>query len=174
MTHAAAGPLGKNRASMTSAFAVVRLMAAPLTAGQVSAQAQVYRCPQPNGSTTLSDRPCLNGDLARATSGRAFVASSGGRRWTKPSGASLRLRSVSEQGLNSGIATAVESSNSASRLAEAPASDPAAAVSAASVDRMTTYTVVLGRAIGCGLDVGTETKRVGASLDVTFAQHPSR
>lgn len=36
------------------------------------------------------------------------------------------------------------------------------------VDKMTTYSVLLGRAIGCGMDVEKQMKRVGTWMDKVF------
>lgn len=38
----------------------------------------------------------------------------------------------------------------------------------ADVDRMTTYAVILGRAIGCGIGVDAEMRRVGSWMDRVF------
>lgn len=40
--------------------------------------------------------------------------------------------------------------------------------SASDIDRLTTYGTILGRAIGCGLDVNPEMRRVGKWMDKRF------
>ena len=46
--------------------------------------------------------------------------------------------------------------------------------SASDIDRMTTYATILGRAIGCGIHVDPELRRVGRWMDRTFPPGSSR
>lgn len=52
--------------------------------------------------------------------------------------------------------------------AEKRRSKASPAPSAVDIDRMTTYATLLGRAIGCGIDVDPEMRRVGRWMDRTF------
>lgn len=47
-------------------------------------------------------------------------------------------------------------------------SAPVQAASPKDIDHMTTYAVILGRAIGCGIDTDYAMKRVGAWMDRKF------
>jgi hypothetical protein len=45
---------------------------------------------------------------------------------------------------------------------------PTLAASKADIDRLTTYAVIIGRAIGCGVDTDDASRRVGAWMDEKF------
>jgi len=47
-------------------------------------------------------------------------------------------------------------------------STPALGVSSQDVDRITTYAVILGRAVACGADISDASRRVGQWMDVKF------
>lgn len=52
--------------------------------------------------------------------------------------------------------------------AQRKASPKSRTVKTSDIDRLTTYATVLGRAIGCGLNVDLEMKRVGRWMDQKF------
>lgn len=50
---------------------------------------------------------------------------------------------------------------------------PTLAASQADIDRLTTYAVIIGRAIACGVDTDDAMRRVGAWMDVKFPPRSS-
>lgn len=128
------------------------------------ARSTVYRCTQPNGAITYSDKPCPGGDLRE------------GNNWTTADELDRRRKAEAEWAKRADLErrrredTATQARALAHQQAGAAATTRGlnSSPSAGAVDRMTTYSVVLGRAIGCGIGVDAQLKRVGAWFDVEF------
>jgi len=154
---------------LTFAFAFLVLFAPEV-------RPQIYRCPQPDGSILMSDRACLTGEIRE------------GNKWT--SIREIEIRKAEEEARKRHDEERTREAESRRRQLEAQAAEsrerelrariekqvelgrrPTAqsnAPTSDAVNRMTTYATVLGRAIGCNIDVGTETNKVGAWFDREF------
>lgn len=140
-----------------------------------SAQSAVYRCQGLNGSIVFSDKPCPTGDVRE------------GNRWTSVQEVERRKAEEAERArreqdailkreyaaaearerqLRQKVDQEIEMRQTQRTESQEPTSD--------SIDRMTTYAVVLGRAIGCGIDTQHQTTRVGLWFDKNFPLGPSK
>ena len=149
----------------------------PLTLvhGVALAQSNVYRCPQANGSVTLSDKPCPGGDVRE---GNNWISLQEIER-RRAEDAERARKAATERRTREAAETEARENESRAQLERQVTTGESrpsrrAEPSAAAVDRMTTYSVVLGRAIGCGIDMQPQLKRVGAWFDSEFPLGPSK
>lgn len=158
--------------------ASARLLIACGVAVPCAAGAQVYKCTQPDGKVMLSDKEC---DKGARLQGLEWVDVEKDKRARdeadrqRVAAAERRKRLEQEQAEREAKKLIAERQAEVERrkaAAAAPTARPGgsarSATTDANVDRMTTYAVLLGRAVGCGLDTEAASRRVGAWMDDTF------
>lgn len=131
---------------MSIAVAVILLVDFP------EAMAAPYKCKTSNGRIEYSDMPCSGGFRQE------------GNRWVDVE--AERKQERSEERLRRESKAKQEKKNVSSSLAT---NEPVySSASAQDIDKLTTYAVILGRAIACGADVGSASGKVGRWMDGVF------
>ena len=138
-----------------------------------AAAPQIYKCTQPDGKVTLSDKECDSGSRRQ---GIEWVDVEKDKRARdeadrqRVEAAERPKRLEQERAEREANQAVVERHPELDRRKAAAASAAGrSAVTDANVDRMTSYAVILGRAVGCGLDTGAASRRVGVWMDATFS-----
>ena len=140
----------------------------------VQSQPQIFRCTQPDGKVTLSDKECDRGarreghgwvDVEEDRKARALAE----RQRTEAEDRRRRLeQQKAEREADRLVAERHAESDRRKAAAAAGVEVKPFESTSAKVDRMTSYATIIGRAIGCGVDTAAETRRVGLWLDATF------
>ncbi len=126
-----------------------------------SAQAQVYRCTAANGATVLSDKECENG---LRKDGHGWVSVEQDQR-QRAEDAQSRIRAAEKARQQREQQDRVAAEAALARLRSQAQSSEG---QARQIDRLTSYGVLIGRAVGCGVPTESESRRVGRWMDVTF------
>lgn len=145
-----------------------------LAALHPAVQAQVYKCTQPDGKVTLSDKEC---DKGARRQGLEWVDVEKDKR-ARDEADRVRVEAAERRKrLEQEKAEREADRLVAARHAESDRRKAAAAAgvevkpfesTSAKVDRMTSYATIIGRAIGCGVDTAAQTRRVNLWLDASF------
>lgn len=133
----------------------------------------LYKCPNEQGRVEYSDKPCNTGGLQRQ--GDGWISMQELERQKKARDAEL-ARLEAEERKRKGAQVDAEIRAKKEReeqfkaeIAAAAAAGPKPGATAASdLNKLSTYAVVLGRAVGCGIDVSEASRRVGSWVDVTY------
>lgn len=132
------------------------LCVAALLAGL--AHGQVYRCTTPDGKTVLSDKECEKG--ARKD-GHTWVSVEEDQR-RRDEDAQSRLRAAERERQVRERQQQLQAEAARAKLQNPPS------VQRQNIDRLTTYSVMIGRAIGCGIPTENASRRVGRWFDQAF------
>ncbi len=127
------------------------------------AHTQVYRCTTPEGQTVLSDKECEKG--ARK-SGHGWVDVEEDRRQRLEQEQS-RLRAAERARQLQEQRDRQETQAALTLRTNPPPSSKAVQVQ--NLDRLTSYGVLLGRALGCGIPTEAQSKSVGRWMDSQFS-----
>lgn len=132
---------------MSIAVAVVVIGAA-----QSEALAAPYKCKTNDGRIEFSDMPCSSGFRQE------------GNRWIDVE-AERKQKHLEERLRREARARQDKKNDSSSFATNRPGHSVA---TAQDINKLTTYAVILGRAISCGADVGSASQRVGRWMDRVF------
>lgn len=139
------------------------------------AHAEIYRCRQPDGSVTLSDKACPGGDVREGNEWTSLQEIERRRAEAVEDARKLEVEKREIQAASAKVRERAASERTARQYSIRSSREPVAKVPISdSIDRMTTYAVVLGRAIGCGMDVSGPSGRVGDWFDSNFPLGPQK
>ena len=117
-----------------------------------AAIAAPYKCKTNDGHIEFTDMPCSSGFRQE------------GDRWIDVDAERKQKHSVERMQRDAKLRQTNKNDSSSLVVNEAVNSS----VVPQDIDKLTTYSVILGRAIGCGADVGIASRRVGHWMDMVF------
>lgn len=133
----------------------------------------LYKCPNEQGRIEYSDKPCNTGGMQRQ--GDGWISMQELERQKKARDAELaRIEAEEQKRKGAQIEAEIRARKEReekfkAEIAAAAAAGPKPGTSASSdLNKLSTYAVILGRAVGCGMDVSEASRRVGRWVDVTF------
>ena len=141
-----------------------------------SAIAENYKCPQAGGMV-YSDPPCIAGKVRRGDQWLSVKEVEQKKREEKLESEQVRLeteraRKQAEEAKAAGIAEQKRQDEIVWRHKITPygasTTKPTSVPNASDVDKLTTYAVVLGRSISCGVNTADVSKRIGRWFDEAF------